>query len=792
MTENNDDDIYDVLLSIDHEAIDCVLAQKSLDDYARKLLEFEPARHHRFLNKNLEKVESGEINRMMVFMPPGYAKSSYASVAFPGWFLGRNPTKSIICASHAKDLAEGFSRKVRNWVGTKEYFQIFPIELAKDSKSVSRWQIIFENDENEKKRGAEYYAVGVESSVTGKRGDGAIIDDPVKGMKEALSDVVKKATWEWYLSDLRTRLKPNAFIIIIQCMTGDTPVLMADGTEKPLRDIRAGDSIATYDNGKINTSRVVRWSNQGTDRVFTIRMKSGITVRANERHPFLVDINGNLVWKKLSQMAIGDEIIRVKKESGQDFCAHTKSVAQQQKQGDIATSTTHECGGQVVRDLHQQTQYTEEILTSSIDTASPRHSTMKWQKSREESALFASSLPVRMYGRTGATSYASIIVTIVKRFAGFCAMTATWLLGMEKQKPYCKPQLGTLSVTHDTVVEIFDSGYEDVFDIQVERTENFIANGLVSHNTRWAEDDLSGAILPETYDGGSGWYTARDGKEKWFVINLPVFARENDILGRAVGEVLWPEWYTREMVENEMAVQTMLNGTQHWNSLYQQLPTTDEGGILKRACWRKWPSQEPPECISIIQSYDTAFEKGEENDFSARTTWGVFMAKGLKEDEKKRPSVILLEYVEERWDYPELKENAIKSAELFNPDVILIEKKGSGHSLIQDLRKTDILPVYGVKVDGTDKIMRANVASIVLSGGSVWYMDRDWAQKLITQCAKFPKAKHDDGVDSAVQAWLYLRKRWWIELPDDNRGESNLAQDNMRPQKSYYGHGQAS
>ena len=65
-----------------------------------------PAKHHQLLLTHLEAIERGDISRLMIFMPPGSAKSTYASVLFPPWFLGRNDSRSVIGASHAGELAE--------------------------------------------------------------------------------------------------------------------------------------------------------------------------------------------------------------------------------------------------------------------------------------------------------------------------------------------------------------------------------------------------------------------------------------------------------------------------------------------------------------------------------------------------------------------------------------------------------------------------------------------------------------------------------------------------------------
>lgn len=167
-----------------------------------------PARHHEILCNALDKVVDGEIRNLMVFMPPGSAKSTYTSVRFPPYYLGRFAKKKIISASYGDELATYFGRRVRNTLKTKEYQTIFPdTTLSEDSQAKGEW---------ETQEGGGYYATGVGGSVTGRRGDLGLIDDPVRGRKDADSDTVKKATWDWYNSDFLTRLKPGAAQVIIQ------------------------------------------------------------------------------------------------------------------------------------------------------------------------------------------------------------------------------------------------------------------------------------------------------------------------------------------------------------------------------------------------------------------------------------------------------------------------------------------------------------------------------------------------------------------------------------------------
>jgi predicted phage terminase large subunit-like protein len=140
-------------------------------------------------------------------MPPGSAKSTYASMLTPPYYLQANPKNLVIGSSHGQELSDRFGRKVRNIVGSEDYNLVFDIELARDSKAAGRWETSV---------GGEYYAVGVGGSVTGRRADLAIIDDPVKGRSESDSLLIRDKAWDWYLSDLRTRLKPGAAIVLIQ------------------------------------------------------------------------------------------------------------------------------------------------------------------------------------------------------------------------------------------------------------------------------------------------------------------------------------------------------------------------------------------------------------------------------------------------------------------------------------------------------------------------------------------------------------------------------------------------
>ena len=140
----------------------------------------------------------------MVLMPPGSAKSTYASVIFPAWWFTQHPCTSLINASHSQSLADHFSRRVRNLILEKEPYLGFSIR--QDQRGTSTWAT---------SSGGEYLSVGVRGSIAGRRADLVIIDDPIKSQADAESGRQRDHIWDWYKSDIATRLKPGGKVVLI-------------------------------------------------------------------------------------------------------------------------------------------------------------------------------------------------------------------------------------------------------------------------------------------------------------------------------------------------------------------------------------------------------------------------------------------------------------------------------------------------------------------------------------------------------------------------------------------------
>jgi predicted phage terminase large subunit-like protein len=184
------------------------LARRHLLDFAPLIVpEYAAASHHALICDRLEAVERGDIDRLMIAMPPRHGKSQLASRLFPAWCLGRNPRTQIIAASYNSDLASDFGRDVRNIVGSPEFGEVFPgVSLSIDSKAANRLNT---------NAGGSYIAAGVGTAVTGRGAKIALIDDPFKDRAEADSERTRDSVWAWYQSTLYTRLMPGGAIVVI-------------------------------------------------------------------------------------------------------------------------------------------------------------------------------------------------------------------------------------------------------------------------------------------------------------------------------------------------------------------------------------------------------------------------------------------------------------------------------------------------------------------------------------------------------------------------------------------------
>ncbi len=265
--------------------------------------------------------------------------------------------------------------------------------------------------------------------------------------------------------------------------------------------------------------------------------------------------------------------------------------------------------------------------------------------------------------------------------------------------------------------------------------------------TRWAENDLTGKLIKQQ---------GRDIlADKWEVVEFPALMPESD-------KPLWPEFWKKEDL---LSVKGSLS-VNKWEAQWQQNPTSEQSAILKRDWWRVWKEEKIPPMQYVMQSYDTAYSKNTNADYSAITTWGVFFP-----EEGGPPNIILCDAKRGRWDFPELRRIALEEYKYWDPECVLIEAKASGMPLTQELRNMGIPVTNYSPSRGNDKFTRVNAIAPMLESGLVWSPDTRWSEEVIEECAAFPAGEHDDYVDTVTQALRRFREGGFIQHPEDWQDE---------------------
>jgi predicted phage terminase large subunit-like protein len=251
--------------------------------------------------------------------------------------------------------------------------------------------------------------------------------------------------------------------------------------------------------------------------------------------------------------------------------------------------------------------------------------------------------------------------------------------------------------------------------------------------TRWHEDDLAGRILPTNWDGESGRIEGRDGRV-WHVLCLPAIAdRPDDPLGRAIGDVLWPEWFSK----NHFA--PFMSNRRTWSSLYQQKPSPDDGDYFKSAWFASYNVL--PHGLNYYGASDYAVTDGG-GDYTEHGIFGVDFNGNV--------------YVVDWWSGQTTSDIWIES----QCDLIIKYEPLMWFGESGVIRRS-IEPFMMSRMSArrayctiewmasiSDKPTRARNIQALASMGKVYFPETaSWKDRVITQLLKFPAGKYDDAVD---------------------------------------------
>ncbi len=290
---------------------------------------------------------------------------------------------------------------------------------------------------------------------------------------------------------------------------------------------------------------------------------------------------------------------------------------------------------------------------------------------------------------------------------------------------------------------------------------------IIIIQTRWHEDDLAGRVIRR--------------EKNVEVINIPVEAEENDVLGRKPGDALCPE-IGKDNAWLKAFKERYKEGKRAWNALYMGSPSSAEGNIFKREWWQFY-DRLPEKLPLLVISVDATFKGNADSDYVAIEVWG-----------KLNADFYLVDMLKKQMDFPEtLKAIRYMDAKYPQRNAILIEDKANGPAIISMLRH-EIAGIIAIDPDG-DKVARANAVSGLVESGNV-YLPKfaDFTDEFIEEHASFPHGVNDDLVDSMTQ-FLNRYKFYGADYTEDKRTQfekdlekfknKRLSQNN-RHGRSYY------
>ena len=295
----------------------------------------------------------------------------------------------------------------------------------------------------------------------------------------------------------------------------------------------------------------------------------------------------------------------------------------------------------------------------------------------------------------------------------------------------------------------------------------------------WCDELAAYDYLQETWD--QIMFSVRLGQKTRIICTTTPRPKDLivELVGREGQDVLVTRASTYENIKNlAPSFQNQLLSYQGTRLFDQEVMgvvlDAEDVGIIKRSMFRLWPAGKAfPKFEYIVQSYDCAYTDKTVNDPTASITFGMF------KPTDGPMSVMVIDCWQDRLQYPDLRPKVKEEYEVVfgdgkekkRVDLILIEDKSAGISLIQDLQRAH-LPVRAYNPGRADKTQRLNIVSNIIAMGRVWIPEssnnkgyvKDWAEGMVSQVCSFPESAHDDYVDAMTQALRYLRDSGWLDI----------------------------
>ena len=808
-------------------------AQENLLDFVRMMMpdpedpdntdrsRYAIARHHEVFAAALEAVERGEIPRLIITVPPRHGKSQLASKAFPAWFMGRDPYRQMIVASYSSTMAEDFGREVRQYMQSPTYQQIFPnCQLRKGGASSDRIQT---------EQGGIGVFVGAGGALTGRgadclTGDTLVITEkgeiPIKKLAELSSpckvlSINEQEQLEWRNITAIANRKTDGFYRITTTKgrvveaTGEHPFFV-EGEWRKADQLTPGDRLMCA--MRKADSAIV----SGNDKNGEARLEPNVLLKPLRLQPFQRKTGKNRTTVQrvrdylLSQKARALLFIGVQ--------GYSQEKKDGKEQGEVANNS--------LSDLRKDDPDQHELLHSSNLRKDLRGTASLNSNEREkepdiqrwdmdESASSTQHQNVRQGEKSSEGARSSRMCGVRLDGAPSCSshqyecdgqqdhQSCNFVQEMSHEIP-CQGEIET----EEDFVAMVERVCEPtvVWNIQVEGTENFFANGICCHNclliddpvkdredadsttmrnklwgwftdvamtrlmggmgrvviimTRWHEDDLVGRLT----DPNNQYYNADEAKQ-WKIIHFTALAEEGDIMGREKDEPLWGERVTKEFLVSQRRM-----NPRGFAALYQGRPAPEEGDFFKREWLATYQPGDLPRNLRIYCASDHAVSTAQDRDPT------VLMAAGVDEDDN---IWILPDVWWRREETDNVVDAMLEMMARHKPLIWWAERghisKSIGPFLRKRMQEEQVYCAIDEVVPVKDKQTRAQAIRGRLAMGKVRFPGfAPWWEAARHQMLTFPSGKHDDFVDTLAYIGLGLGRMTTATSPVRKKAEPTV------------------
>ena len=741
------------------------LVQEEFDNFQTWLERVSPGmtwtwKHQIVLYEHLKRITDGTNKRLMIFMPPRHGKSELVTVRYAAWRLRRDPKMKIILASYGQELANTFSRKIKNVIcedlaslgeavgseppavaggaalgsvssgqpgrpATRHQIappataggtdSVFPFSHQRPVNTAAQWGTTL---------GGGVRAVGVGCGVTGFGGDLVIIDDPIKNRAQAESETYRDRVWNWYTDDLYTRLEPDAKMILIQTrwheddLAGrlikqmneggefweivDLPALAEDGTAK------AGTASGSLANSGSSAVTELGSEERGID-VPTADEKTNLS------DPNRIHAGGTGVGKRAACGPIDRPPVKVI-----GFPAFYSRVKDFTASDSLADGDNRTASGSLANSGSSAvTELGSEDRAIDVPTLDEKTNSETGEQDAHPPVGHAGGTYVDKRAACGPSDRPPVKVI------GFPAFYSR-VKGLTASDSLADGDNRTASGS------LANSGSSAVTELGSEDRAIDVPTPDEKDNSDTGEQD---AHPPVGHAGGIGV-----GKRDACGPVVGDRAACGPVVDwRLPGDALCPERFDIEELE-KIRVQLGMFG---FSALYQQKPTPPDGAIFKRE-WLRNIIETPPPGLRWFRGYDLAV--------STKTTADYTASFRVALDEMG--NLYIADGYRERLEYPEQRRFIIERIRSERDTRHGIEDSSSCKSIIDSLRREKDLLRFSFKPVPVinDKLTRALAWSHLAEAGKLKLVRGAWIKPFVSELIRFPKGKHDDQVDAVSVA----------------------------------------